>query len=59
MFFAARRLPLAGLAVELAGAHSVGMSSPIGVLLRSDVPPHWFQSPGLIVGIGSEPWHRR
>src|SRR5262245_2052501 len=32
------------------GAHSVTIPSATGVLLRSDVPPHWFQSPGFTVG---------
>src|SRR4051794_13963255 len=35
------------------GAQSVTIPSATGVLLRSDVPPHWFQSPGLIVGLCS------
>src|SRR5262245_39347676 len=37
------------------GAHSVGMFLPTGVLLRIEVPPHWFHSPafttGFLVGV--------
>src|SRR5438034_6480020 len=32
------------------GAHSVTIPSATGVLLRSEVPPHWFQSPALMTG---------
>src|SRR5437762_5697798 len=35
------------------GAQSVTIPWATGVLFRSDVPPHWFQSPGLIVGLWS------
>src|SRR5947209_12756433 len=50
MFFALDGFHSPVLRSNSPGAQSVTIRSATGVLLRSEVPPHWFQSPGLITG---------
>src|SRR3954452_12113281 len=54
MFFALVGFQSPVLRSKSPGAQSVTMPLPIGVLLRRDVPPHWFQSPGLMTGLCPE-----
>src|SRR5437660_845623 len=51
MFFALEGFHSPVLRSNSPGAQSVTIPSATGVLLRSEVPPHWFQSPGLITGL--------
>src|SRR5262245_12611814 len=50
MFFAVAGFQAPVLRSKSPGFHSVRIPSPRGVLFRIVLPPHWLQSPGLIVG---------
>src|SRR5688572_15166535 len=51
MFFAVAGFHSPVFRSKSPGAHSVTFPSPPAVLLRSDVPPHWFHSPAVTDGL--------